>query len=151
MDAASIAQEAAEFVAQQQRLFGLFQVYLSLGLVLGIASLGITQARSVLERRQEVGMLRAIGMPARMVFRSFVLEGFFIFSLGALTGVLSGLIVSWGLHVQTYARLGIPFTVPWGQILLFLAVAYAFTLAATLVPARRAARLSPAEAIRYIE
>lgn len=151
MDAESIEAEAQRFLEQQRRLYALFEVYLGLGLVLGIASLGIITARSVLERRQEVGMLRALGMPRAMVFRGFLLEGLFIVSLGALVGVGIGLVVAWGVHSKSLAQLGISFVVPWLDLLVILAVAYAATLAATYGPAKRASRLAPAEAIRYIE
>jgi putative ABC transport system permease protein len=129
----------------------LFQVYLGLGLVLGTASLGIIAARSVLERRQEVGMLRAIGLPRALVFRSFLLEGLFIVGLGAAIGLGIGLVVAWGVQQKSLASLGIPFVVPWLDLAVLLLVTFLATLAATLGPARRAARLAPAEAIRYIE
>lgn len=151
VDAASIAEEAEAFLQAQRQLYALFQVYLGLGLVLGIASLGIITARSVLERRQEVGMLRAIGLPRAMVFRSFVVEGLFIVTLGAAIGLGIGVVVAYGVHTKSLAGLGLPFVVPWGDIAIILAVAYAATLAAVLGPARRAAALAPAEAIRYIE
>lgn len=151
VDAASIAEEAGRFLQAQRQLYALFEVYLGLGLVLGIASLGIITARSVLERRQEVGMLRAIGLPRAMVFRSFVLEGLFIVTIGAVVGVSIGLLVAYGVHLKSLAVLGLAFVIPWGDIAIILAVAYLATLLAVLGPARRAAALQPAEAIRYIE
>jgi putative ABC transport system permease protein len=151
MDAAGIAQEAGEFLQSQRQLYLLFEVYLGLGLVLGIASLGIITARSVLERRQEVGMLRAIGLPRAMVFRSFLVEGLFIVTIGAAVGVGIGVVVAYGVHQKSLASLGLPFVIPWVDLAVILVVAYVATLAATLGPARQAARLAPAEAIRYIE
>jgi putative ABC transport system permease protein len=136
---------------QQRQLYALFELYLGLGLVLGIASLGIITARSVLERRQEVGMLRAIGLPRAMVFRSFIVEGLFIVSLGAIVGTTLGILVAWGVHMKSLAPLGFAFVVPWQDLSLILLIAFVATLAATIGPARRAARLAPAEAIRYIE
>ncbi|MCA1814392.1 MAG: ABC transporter permease, partial [Halobacteriales archaeon] len=151
MDAASVQEEAKQLLAQSQRLYALFEVYLGLGLVLGIASLGIITARSVLERRQEVGMLRAIGLPRRMVLRSFLVEGLFIVTLGTVIGLVIGIVTAWGVHVKSLAALGIPFVIPGTDIAAILAVAYAATLLAVYGPARRAAELQPAEAIRYIE
>lgn len=151
VDASSIAAEAERFLQGQRQLYALFEVYLGLGLVLGIASLGIITARSVLERRQEVGMLRALGLPRRMVFRSFVVEGLFVVTIGAVIGVGIGLVVAYGAWLKSLAVLGLPFTIPWFDLAVILAVAYVATLLAVLGPARRAARLAPAEAIRYIE
>jgi len=151
VDAASVAEEAQQLLEQSQRLYALFEVYLGLGLVLGIASLGIITARSVLERRQEVGMLRAIGLPKHMVMRSFLLEGLFTVTLGAVIGLGIGIVVAWGVHQKSLAALGIPFRVPLLDIAAILFVAYGATLLAVLGPARRAAKLQPAEAIRYIE
>jgi putative ABC transport system permease protein len=151
MDAASVEEEAQRLLEQSRRLYALFEVYLGLGLVLGIASLGIITARSVLERRQEVGMLRAIGLPKRMVFWSFLLEGLFTVTLGAAIGLTIGVLVAWGVHQRSLQQLGIAFVVPGWDIAAILLAAYAATLAATLGPARAAARLQPAEAIRYIE
>jgi putative ABC transport system permease protein len=151
LDAASVHVESVQLLQQQQRLSRLFEVYLGLGLVLGVASLGIITARSVLERRQEVGMLRAIGLSKRLVFRSFLIEGLFTFTLGALVGVGAGLAIAYGAHLKSLAGIGLPFRVPWPDIVAILLVAYVATVLATLGPARRAARLAPAEAIRYIE
>ncbi|MCA1814520.1 MAG: FtsX-like permease family protein, partial [Halobacteriales archaeon] len=150
-DAESVAVASLAPVQQQQRLSRLFEVYLGFGLVLGIASLGIVTARSVYERRQEVGMLRAIGLSRALVFRSFLVEGLFTFTLGAIVGVSVGFAVAWGAHLKSLASIGVPFRVPWLDIAVILLLAYVATLAATLAPARRAARLAPAEAIRYIE
>ncbi|HEV8360324.1 MAG TPA: FtsX-like permease family protein [Candidatus Thermoplasmatota archaeon] len=150
-DAASTSVEAQTLIDQQSRVYGLFEVYLGLGLVLGVASLGLITARSVLERRQEVGMLRAIGMPAKLVFRSFVVEALFIVTLGAVVGVFIGVLVAYGVTTTMLNGLGFDFRVPWDSIALMLLAAYAATLAAVLAPARRAAKLAPAEAIRYIE
>ena len=58
---------------------------MGLGLVVGVAALGVITARSVVERRQQIGVLRAIGFQRRMVQLSFLLESSFI----ALTSSLS--------------------------------------------------------------
>ena len=52
--------------------------FLGLGLVIGVAALGVISARSVVERRQQIGVLRAIGFQARMVQISFLVESLFV-------------------------------------------------------------------------
>ena len=51
---------------------------MGLGLVVGVAALGVISARAVVERRQQIGVLRAIGFRRRMVQAAFLLESSFI-------------------------------------------------------------------------
>src|SRR5437899_4418142 len=64
-------------------VFNLLQAYLALGLIVGIAGLGVITMRNVVERRQETGALRALGFRKSMVLKSFLFELSFI----ALTGI----------------------------------------------------------------
>ena len=63
---------------------------MALGLFVGIASLGVIAFRSVVERRQQIGMLRAIGYQSSTVALTFVLESAFIALMGILSGVVGG-------------------------------------------------------------
>ena len=84
------------FAAGQAFLRGilaLFQGFLALGLVVGIAGLGVVSSRSVVERRQQIGVLRAIGYPSGTVALLFVLEANFIALTGILVGGVTGLIL----------------------------------------------------------
>ena len=71
----------------------LFQGFLALGLLVGIAALGVISTRSVVERRQQVGMLRAIGYQPSMVAFSFLLESSFIALTGIVIGVIAGVVL----------------------------------------------------------
>src|SRR5690606_8858508 len=75
--------------AQQNAFSTLFVAFMSLGLVVGIAALGVIAFRTVAERRQQIGMLRAIGYSRRLVAISFFLESSFI----AVAGIGMGLIL----------------------------------------------------------
>ncbi len=123
---------------------------MALGLVVGTSALGVVAFRSVVERRQQIGMLRAIGFRRRMVRTAFLLESSFVAILGTLLGVVLGLALSHNL-VAYVARTNnsVTFSVPWLQILLIVAIAYAASLLTTYLPARQAARVYPAEALRY--
>lgn len=124
-------------------------LYALLGLALVIAVLGIvnTQALSVVERRRELGMLRAIGMQRRQVRRTVRLESVLIAVFGALVGVVVGLVFG-SLFTRTLRSQGLSqLSIPWVQALLFVVLAAVVGVLAALWPARRAARTPPLQAI----
>jgi len=137
------------FLQIGQSFEGLLQGFLGLGLVVGIAGLGIISIRSVAERRQEVGILRALGFRRRMILAVFVLENSYISLLGILIGILLGIDVGYAFAVSPNS--GLTFVIPWQQILEIVGLAYALSMVATIGSARRAARIPPAEALRYSE
>ena len=63
---------------------------MGIGLFVGIAAVGVIAFRTVVERRQQIGMLRAIGYTRRAVALSFLMESSFIALLGILSGIASG-------------------------------------------------------------
>jgi len=129
----------------------LFEGFMGLGLIVGIAALGAIAFRTVVERRQQIGMLRAIGYTRRLIALSFFMESSFIAITGVLMGVTLGLALSYNLLTSGEVSEGqqIAFSVPWGRILLVTAVAYSASALMTLIPARAASRVSVAEALRY--
>lgn len=153
MNAESIEAQAEKQLEQNRRFLTLFQLFLGFGLVVGIASLGIVTARNVIERRQEIGMLRAVGYPRKQILRIFFIEIFFTTTLGILIGGLIGIIVSYGVVASTpsLASLGVKYTIPWLDIAQILGLVYLAVFAATYWPARRGSNVPPAEAVRYIE
>ena len=128
----------------------LLQGFMASGLLVGIAALGVISLRSVVERRQQIGVLRAIGYRRGMVLTSFLMESSFIALLGILLGVGLGSLLSYNLVNAIGEDIpGLAFTVPWMQIGIIVAIAYAFSLLTTFLPARQASRIYPAEALRY--
>lgn len=125
-------------------------LYGMLGLALVIAVLGIinTLALSVVERKREIGMLRAVGMLRKQVRRTIYLESVLISIFGALLGMVLGVIIGWCL-VRTFREwiAGITPVVPWGTVLFTLAAAAVCGVLAALWPGIRAARTKPLEAI----
>jgi putative ABC transport system permease protein len=136
-----------DVAAQVDGLLGL--LYGLLGLAIVIAILGIinTLALSVVERRREIGMLRAVGMQRKQVRRAIYLESALIAVFGAVLGV--GLGLGYGtLFARTLRGQGMDqLSVPWGQAVLFLALAAVVGLLAALWPGIRAARTRPLAAI----
>jgi putative ABC transport system permease protein len=137
--------------ADAQRAFSrLLTGFMGLGLMVGIASLGVISLRAVVERRQQIGVLRAIGYRKRMVQLSFLLESSFVALLGIGIGVGLGTILSYNLVTDIQKDVAsIRFTVPWLQIGIIIAIAYVFSLVTTFLPARQASEIYPAEALRY--
>ncbi|MFF3566175.1 ABC transporter permease [Nocardia jiangxiensis] len=124
-------------------------LYGLLALAVVIAVLGIvnTLALSVVERRREIGMLRAVGMQRPQVRRSIYLESMLIAVFGALVGVVLGLGLGVGF-LRTLSDLGIStITVPWIQIVLMLVGSGVVGVLAAVWPGIRAARTPPLAAI----
>jgi putative ABC transport system permease protein len=144
----------SDMIRQQQAagetLNGLLQGFMALGLLVGVAALGVISTRAVVERRQQIGVLRAIGYQRGMVGASFLLESSFIALLGILVGTALGLISSW--NFVEFIRQDSPtisWQAPWLQLGLIILVAYLVSLITTVAPARQAANIYPAEALRY--
>lgn len=150
MDSEVIQEMVDEAKRTSRSMNTLLQGFMSLGLVVGVAALGVISARSVVERRQEIGMLRAIGFQKGMVQLSFLLESSFVAILGILIGVALGLALSYQV-VDFIAKdiPGLQFGVPWLQVVVISALAYGASLVTTYLPARQAANIYPAQALRY--
>jgi putative ABC transport system permease protein len=136
--------------ATRRVVFLLLRGFMSLGLVVGIAALGVIAARSVVERRQQIGMMRALGFQKGQVRLAFLTESSFIALLGIGVGVTLGLGFSGTLIDNIRQNIpGLEYTVPWGALLLVVIVGYAASLLTTYLPARQASKVYPAEALRY--
>jgi len=126
--------------------------FLGLGLVIGVAALGVVSARSVVERRQHIGVLRAIGFQRGMVQLSFLLESTMVAVTAIVLGTLLGVVVSYNIIADTSTQpswSNISYQLPLPMLALVFAIVYAAALVATFVPARQAARIAPASALRY--
>jgi putative ABC transport system permease protein len=130
----------------------LVQGFMGLGLVVGVAALGVISARAVVERRQQLGMLRAIGFQPEMVRRTLLAETSIVALTAIVVGTVLGLVLSYNVIADARTQLGygdIQFAVPWLNLgLIFTAVILA-ALLTTVVSALRATRIYPAEALRY--
>ena len=127
----------------------LFILYALLSLAVVIAVLGIvnTLTLSVIERRQEIGMLRAVGTQRRQVRTMITLESVQMTVYGAILGVLLGLGLGWAFLTVLEAKGLTTITVPWQLILTVLAGSFLVGLLAAVWPAARAAKTPPLDAI----
>ncbi len=147
-DAATFRSIVDENLTAQTSFFRLMQGYIALGLIVGIAGLGVVMVRAVRERRRQVGVLRSLGFQAGQVRRAFLAEAGFIALLGVLTGTILALIVAWRLIGTDAFGDGLPFSIPWGQLALVVGLTMLFSLLATAVPAQQASAIRPAVALR---
>jgi putative ABC transport system permease protein len=141
------------FFAVFDSLLGIFG-----SLALAVATLGIvnTLVMAILERRREIGVLKALGAADRDVKELFFVEAGVMGLLGGVLGVgfgwFIGRAVTWGTNLYLKKQSLPPadvFSVPWWLVLSGIAFAMVVSLAAGLYPASRAARLNPVEALRY--
>ena len=124
--------------------------FMGLGLIVGIAALGVIAARAVVERRQQIGMLRAIGFRRSMVQKAFLLESSFVAILGIIIGTALGLSLCYSVMDFMSGQIeGLTYKIPWMNVIFIALLAYASSLLTTYLPARQASRVYPAEALRY--
>ena len=150
MDTLDVAEFIEDVQAGNRAFNNLLIGFMLLGLVAGIIALGVISTRAVVERRRQIGMMRAIGFSRRMVQMSFLAESSFIALLSIALGLGFGLIM--GINVVSDIRTdepNIPLVIPWGQLALIGVGAYFFSLLTTYLPSRQAARIAPADALRY--
>ena len=133
--------------------FQLMQGFLALGLLVGIAGLGVVMVRAVRERRRTIGVLRALGFPASTVQRAFLTESSFIASEGIVLGAALSVVTSYLLFENdpSFAGTGIGFPIPWLSIAVLVGAAIVASLLATFWPAHQAARIRPAVALRIAD
>jgi putative ABC transport system permease protein len=150
MEATDTLAEIKFGISQNNAFSRLFQGFMGLGLVVGVASLGVVSFRAVVERRHAIGMMRAIGYKSRMIQIQFLLESIFVTSLGSALGVGLGSLISWNIIDEIGDNLdGISFDIPWLTVMTIVGIALAASLLATYIPARQAARITPSEALRF--
>ncbi|MGE0600128.1 MAG: ABC transporter permease [Dehalococcoidia bacterium] len=151
VEADSIHKVLEDAVAAQRGFLRVLQLFMALGLVVGIAAIGVISLRSVVERRQQIGMLRAIGYERGTVALSFLFESVFVSLMGIGSGVLGAVILSRNLIASEAlsSTSGVALLVPWPEVLAFAGAAFAFAVAMTWWPSRRAAGVAIAEALRY--
>ncbi len=85
------------------QFFRLMQGYLALGLVVGIAGLGVIMVRAVRERRRQIGMLRSLGFSASKVRAAFLFESGFVALEGIVIGTALALVTSYQIVVNSDA------------------------------------------------
>jgi ABC-type antimicrobial peptide transport system permease subunit len=121
-------------------------VLLALSVIISVFGIVNTLVLTVFERTRELGMLRAIGMTRRQVKRMIRHESVITAMIGAVLGIALGLV----LGALLASRVDfIEFVPPYTQLIVFAIVGILVGIVAALLPARRAAKLNPLEALQY--
>jgi ABC-type antimicrobial peptide transport system permease subunit len=143
-----------------QQFFAVLDLFLGIfgSLALAVASIGIvnTLVMAILERRREIGIMKAIGASDGDVKMLFFAEAGAMGILGGIVGVALGWAIGQVINLGTNIYLkhqSLPpehfWSVPWWLVGAAILFAFIVSLAAGLYPAGRAARLDPVQALRY--
>jgi putative ABC transport system permease protein len=149
LEAQTLRDRLDEAVGSSWTVNRLIQGFIGLGLVVGVVALGVVSARAVVERRQQIGVLRAIGFQPGMVRLAFLAEASFVSLTAIALGCGLGLLTSYNVVASVGAQAHVALVVPWLNLAVIFTVVYLAALASTLLPAIRASRVYPAEALRY--
>jgi putative ABC transport system permease protein len=141
----------AGFITRQnnqfQQMVGLVTALLGLAVVIALFGIVNTLALSVIERRREIGLLRALGLSRSQLRSAVRVEAVIVALLGTVLGIVLGLAFGWVLVDALHSDGVNLFRVPVPEVLAFVLVAAVAGVAAAVVPARSAARVDVLSAI----
>jgi len=136
-----------------------WSAYIILCLIVGVATFNVlgSLTMGVIEKRRDIGILKALGATGASITRLFMFEGILVGSLGTALGLFIGLTVCYlQIHYQlfpldptVYIIPALPVEVRWTDLLAVGLASMFLSTVASLYPARRAASLPPVEAIRW--
>jgi putative ABC transport system permease protein len=144
-EVAVLADERDEADGEVSSLFAAALGLLGLTVLIAAVGVGTTTGLSVLERDQEFGLFRALGLSRARLRLMIGIEAGLYGLIGAVLGTVLGVPMAW-LALESL-RLDLPLTLPAGRVLAIALVTVAITVLAGLLPARRAARVSPVAAL----
>jgi lipoprotein-releasing system permease protein len=132
--------------------------FIVIGLIVCVAALNILTALTmmVMEKTRDIAVMMSFGVQPRQVRTIFLLQGLLIGFTGTILGLIAGYGLSWlgghyrfPLSAEVYSIDYLPFAARWTDGLIVASVSFAVSLLATLYPSSSAARILPAEALRY--
>jgi len=136
-----------------------WSAYIILCLIVGVATFNVlgSLTMGVIEKRRDIGVLKALGATRSSITRIFMFEGLLVGTIGTFAGVLIGTFVCYlqmtyalfPLDPTVYIIPAIPVELRWTDFVAVVLASMTLSTLASLYPARRAARLLPVDAIRW--
>lgn len=123
---------------------------LAIAVVIALIGVGNTLGLSVIERTRESALLRAMGLTAGQLRGMLAIEAAVRATVAVVLGVALGIGYGWAGIATLFGDIpdnGVPLVIPWGRVALIAAVAVGAGILASVLPARRAARVAPAVAL----
>lgn len=137
-----------EISSRVDSILYLLYVLLAMSVVISLFGIVNTLVLSITERTREIGMLRAIGLTRSQLRRMVRYESVITSGIGGVIGVILGVVLAWVFSLGLRDE-GILFRIPWTQLVIFVVVAVLAGVLAAVLPARRAAKLDPLDALHY--
>ncbi len=136
--------------SQVNQTFSFFYALLGAAIIVSLFGIINTLSMNVLERTREIGIMRALGSSRWQIRRVIGIEGLLISIVGALLGLIVGILLGF-VYVKGVTILvpSIQYKAPWTIIAIVAVIALVMGLVASIIPARRAARLNIIEAVSY--
>jgi putative ABC transport system permease protein len=142
------AAQAEQFRQIVDIILGIMVGLLAVAVVIALVGVTNTLSLSVIERTRESATLRAIGLSTGQLRGMLAVEGILIAGVGAVVGIVLGLIFGWAGAATVLSLMGdVQYAVPWAELAMCLGVALVAGLLASVMPARTAARTSPVAAL----
>jgi putative ABC transport system permease protein len=150
-EAISNDQFKQQYADQIDQQFAFFNAIIGIAVVVGLLGIVNTLSMSVLERTREIGVLRALGGSRWRIRRAMLDESLLISLAGSVAGVLAGLLVGavWIVSIRESTLVGIELRIPTGILVVIAVLSVVIGTLAAILPARRAARLDPLQALTY--
>jgi lipoprotein-releasing system permease protein len=142
-------------------------MFIILSLIVAVAAFNLvsTLVMAVTDKEADIAILRTLGARPRSIMVVFMVQGAITGTIGLLLGVVGGVILALNIDVvvpfierllgtevldkQVYYISQLPSELLWSDVWLVTGIAFVLALAATLYPSWRAARVNPAETLRY--
>ncbi|MCD6091451.1 MAG: ABC transporter permease [Bacteroidales bacterium] len=136
----------AEMLIDNIQMISKAAIFIGLITLMG-AAIGLMNIMlvSVTERTKEIGIRKALGATSQMIKMQFLIESIVISQIGGLVGIILGIAVGNGVSYL----IGSSFLIPWAWIMLGVVLCFIVAILSGFIPANKAAKLDPIDALRY--